>query len=636
MFCTKCGKQMPDNAKFCTGCGSRMDAAEPGGVQPGQSSNPVIPPEQMTNRTFVPPPGNIPYGQAQAQQNYGGGAAQNNAGGNAQGQNGYGGQSINPPGPGDFAACPPQKKKNKAMLIVIIIMIVVMLALAGVLLFFILGRDSGSTRSDRDKDRHDSVEELEDGKDDDDSDGDDSGETITVPVTSAPVTTARVTTVATTTEPLDNYEAIAKFASKKKPISVNYVSADISNYPDVKVYFTAEDEYGETVYLSSPNVAVKETVTGGKELEQKVKSVEQLHGREGISISLVADKSDSMSSDLSIMQSIMTQFVDALDYDLGDRAELIAFDSFVMYMCTYTDDPALLKNGITNMTPFGMTALYDALYDAVTDAGMQNGARCVIAFTDGLENSSDHTANEVINLANQLSVPIFIIGTNGMYSDYESIATSTGGYYWSINDISDMESLLDQIYTAEKDMYCLEYTSDSKADPLKERSLSLAVADENYGSVTEMTFTPTEAKKEEKHTSRYELIKDDITWAEANAECIKKGGHLITISSEEELKIATDLADKEGLKYIWMGGYTSVRGSSVFGHWITGEDFAYQKWYPGEPSRNDVDGTPEMYLMLWNVNKEGWTWNDQRDDLFTKELAHIFTGKTGYICEYEE
>ncbi|MBP3380434.1 MAG: VWA domain-containing protein [Ruminococcus sp.] len=619
MFCTKCGRQIPDGARFCTGCGNKLDP-------PGQMPNPAIPPEQMPKPAI--PPGQM-TGQAVQPEI----PRQQNFTGNQPGYDGRG-QGFKPLEPEDFAVRKPEKKKNKTLLIVLIITIVVLMALAGVLLFFILGKDSGSTRKDRDKDRHDTVVEAEDEKDEDDSKP--GGEIVTVPATTAPATTARVTTVVTTTEALDNYDSISKFAAKKKPISVNYVSADVSDYPNVKVYFTAEDELGDTVYLSSPNVAVKETVTGGKELEQTVKSIDQLKGREGISISLVADKSGSMEYDLTTMQNIMTQFVNALDYKLGDRAELIAFDSYVMYMCTYTNDPVLLKNGITNMSPYGSTALYDALYDAVTDAGMQKGARCVIAFTDGLENCSVHTADEVIRLADQLSVPIFIIGTVGANTDYENIAISTGGDYWNISGISDMQTVLDQIYAAEKDMYCLEYTSDSKADPLAERSLSIAVADETYGSVTEMVFTPTEEKKTAQHTSRYELIKDDISWAEANAECIRRGGHLITITSEEELKIATDLADKEGLKYIWMGGYTSVRGSSVYGHWITGEDFAYQKWYPDEPSRNDVDGTPEMYLMLWNVNKEGWTWNDQRDDLFTKELAHIFTGKTGYICEYEE
>ena len=282
-----------------------------------------------------------------------------------------------------------------------------------------------------------------------------------------------------------------------------------------------------------------------------------------------------------------------------------------------------------------MTALYDALYEAVLNSGAQKGARCVIAFTDGDDTESSHTANEVIQRANELSVPIFIIGTNGSLSDYNRIAENTGGQYWNINNISDMNQILDQIYAQEKEMYCVEYVSDSKEEAIKERKISLAVADENYGGVTEMQFKPTEARKETAHSSRYEFIKADVNWEEANAECIKRGGHLITITSDAELKTAVDLAEANGAKYVWMGGYTSVRNGTAYGHWITGELFDYQKWYPGEPSRDDVDGTPEMYLMLWNVDSKGWTWNDQRDDLFTPELAHIFNGKSGYICEYE-
>lgn len=401
------------------------------------------------------------------------------------------------------------------------------------------------------------------------------------------------------------------------------------------MYFTAEDDYGNSVTLNSPDVGIKEVVSGGKETEREVKSIEQLKGKEGVSFALVADKSGSMDSDISQMQNIMRQFVDALDYKTGDKAELIAFDTYVMYMCTYTDDVQLLKNGIDNMSPYGRTALYDALLEAVFNAGTQQGARCVIAFTDGLDNESTHTSAEVIQRANELSVPIFIIGTNGNTSDYNYIAENTGGQYWNINNISDMHQILNQIYAQEKEMYCVEYVSDSKTEATKERKINLAVADERYGGVTEMQFTPTKGNKDKTHASRYEFIKADVNWEDANTECIKRGGHLITITSDAEMAEAVKLAEANGASYVWMGGYTSVRSSTAYGHWITGEMFNFQKWYPGEPSRDDVDGTPEMYLMLWKVDSNGWTWNDQRDDLFTPELAHIFKGKTGYICEYE-
>ena len=33
MYCPKCGRQNPDNAKFCQGCGERLDAAGTGKEQ---------------------------------------------------------------------------------------------------------------------------------------------------------------------------------------------------------------------------------------------------------------------------------------------------------------------------------------------------------------------------------------------------------------------------------------------------------------------------------------------------------------------------------------------------------------------------------------------------------------------------
>ena len=44
-----------------------------------------------------------------------------------------------------------------------------------------------------------------------------------------------------------------------------------------------------------------------------------------------------------------------------------------------------------------MTSLYDALYTAVERVAAQNGARCVIAFTDGNDNYSNCTKEDVVN-----------------------------------------------------------------------------------------------------------------------------------------------------------------------------------------------------------------------------------------------
>lgn len=134
----------------------------------------------------------------------------------------------------------------------------------------------------------------------------------------------------------------------------------------------------------------------------------------------------------------------------------------------------------------------------------------------------------------------------------------------------------------------------------------------------------------------YELIKEDISWQEAVNMCEQiYGGHLVTITSEEEYNEICSLIDDSGLTYIWIGGYMDEDSNSAC--WITGEDWSFANWYPDEPSWEDVDGTKEYCLCLWNVKYNGeeigWTFNDQRNDLVGSIPS--LSGKVGYICEYE-
>jgi len=55
MFCPSCGKQLPDEAKFCTGCGSKIDA--PAG---GDTIAPAASPQQFAAPTFGAPGGAPP------------------------------------------------------------------------------------------------------------------------------------------------------------------------------------------------------------------------------------------------------------------------------------------------------------------------------------------------------------------------------------------------------------------------------------------------------------------------------------------------------------------------------------------------------------------------------------------------
>lgn len=52
MFCTKCGNELPLNAKFCTKCGTKVEVFQPGATQP--NPNPQKPP--VSQPTLAPQP----------------------------------------------------------------------------------------------------------------------------------------------------------------------------------------------------------------------------------------------------------------------------------------------------------------------------------------------------------------------------------------------------------------------------------------------------------------------------------------------------------------------------------------------------------------------------------------------------
>lgn len=421
-----------------------------------------------------------------------------------------------------------------------------------------------------------------------------------------------------------------------KQANIKIVSSDVSEYPKIKLYARIEDATSmETIEgLTSGSLVIKEA-EGGEYLAREVYSLEQLKGNRGLSIGLLADKSGSMQEEFYKVQEVMQEFVHSLDFANGDEVEIIAFDSYVMYMCTYTNDVALLENGINNMSTYGETALYDALISGIKDARYQTGAKCVIAFTDGYD-TTETSPEIVVNKALEYSVPVYIIGTSGAdEATLKDIAQRTGGYYWNINDLYDMNEILQEIYVEQKDMYCIEYITKESIDKYAKRDINIILSDLGYGTNISDSFTPIEALVRSEHTSEYELIMDDISWEEANQKCKEMGGHLASITSQEEMDIITELAEKKGAKYVWLGGYTSVNNNQVYGHWITGEAFDFTAWYPDEPSRNDMDGTPEMYLMLWCI-KDQWSWNDQRNDPIKDTGLKYFNGKTAYVCEYDK
>ena len=114
----------------------------------------------------------------------------------------------------------------------------------------------------------------------------------------------------------------------------------------------------------------------------------------------------------------------------------------------------------------------------------------------------------------------------------------------------------------------------------------------------------------------YKIFTVSLSWFDAYTYCQDLGGHLVTITSEEEQTfIETYMNSQSFSSRAWIGAYSD----SVKWQWITDEEFDYTNWLPGEP--NCSSGT-EFFAHLDDGYFGGW--ND----------VSPFYAKY-FICEWE-
>lgn len=141
----------------------------------------------------------------------------------------------------------------------------------------------------------------------------------------------------------------------------------------------------------------------------------------------------------------------------------------------------------------------------------------------------------------------------------------------------------------------------------------------------------------------YEFIIADCTWVEAKQDCLDRGGYLVNIDSQEEYDYILSKIQEQNLqdKVFYLGGGRSI-DSNVY-YWIdknnqfTGDSLNFTdawcsgNWMANEPSLKDGDTTENIMTMFFYKGENRWVWNDAPND-----ITQYYSGKTGYICEYED
>ena len=190
-----------------------------------------------------------------------------------------------------------------------------------------------------------------------------------------------------------------------------------------------------------------------------------------INIGLVFDHSGSMvdnpaqmPKDVETMQDyyfygleMPKDYVMAIDYAkegvLGfleetkpsnDSILFVGFSTTVDKIYPLTNDVSGIKSFVEKVLPEGRTSFYDALFLTIENLSKGSSKSVIVALTDGQDNESKHTSQEVIDLANEKWLKVDVEGFKKAEKDHQdkSRTASAWKFKWGLADSSDETTAL--------------------------------------------------------------------------------------------------------------------------------------------------------------------------------------------------
>lgn len=263
---------------------------------------------------------------------------------------------------------------------------------------------------------------------------------------------------------------------------------DVSEYPKVRVYFHLEDLNGN--YLENMNFGnskIHITEANGNSTKADIVQQDQIKQK---NISFVIDISGSMlDGDKYIYaRNAISTLLDDMEIQGDYAASLLAFNNTQNLLEDFSMDYTNLRSELASVSPNGGTAFWDSLELALIKANTREGQKCVIAATDGLDNSSRTTKENVIALSKQLQIPIYVIAFDETTANTMGVfAQDTGGACFTINNISDLKTIYQTIFKRQENQMMFEFVSDGKTDET-DRGLDLVLQLENYRAETTIQY----------------------------------------------------------------------------------------------------------------------------------------------------
>ncbi|MFW6365160.1 MAG: VWA domain-containing protein [Spirochaetota bacterium] len=246
-------------------------------------------------------------------------------------------------------------------------------------------------------------------------------------------------------------------------IRIHSVDTD-SDFPRVSLLVSARDTDGNWISgLDEDNILIYED---GFRVNY-VQVAGQSRSTDTLYLVFSIDSSKSLSE--NTFKKLKKSAVDIVTASsMSERIALVRFNDRVVIVKNFSDNKHALVSTISEMSRHGTkTMLYNAIYDSVDLVSRaDSGRKAIVIFTDGKDEGSSVTMDDVVDLSRESGVPLYVITMSGSrhIESMNRMAKLTGGQTVLIDTVDSLVLAYKRVIQNIKSQHLVKYVSMATAD----------------------------------------------------------------------------------------------------------------------------------------------------------------------------
>ncbi len=188
-----------------------------------------------------------------------------------------------------------------------------------------------------------------------------------------------------------------------------------------------------------------------------------------VSIGIIFDLSGSMTDKINRARNSILEFLRTANPQ--DEFFVIGFNDRPELISDFTNNVDNIEARLLTVKPGHRTALLDAIYFGLNKMKQaKNERKALLVVSDGGDNRSRYTENEVRAVVRESDVQIYSIGIFDQYAPtreeqlgpilLHDVSEETGGQLFRVDDLADMADIATKISAELRNQYVLGYSSE--------------------------------------------------------------------------------------------------------------------------------------------------------------------------------